>query len=153
MNVKSFTFKNGGSLPKRCTFHDENCSPHIEWSTIPKGTKSLAVIAVDTSAKTEVKAHWVVYNIPVTMAGLDENLPQVPKLSNGVKQGINDFERSGYAGPRAAGSKNEMKFRVFALDTVIEDVNTPLNGQGLAKIIKGHVLDSAEIIAYHGEKK
>ncbi len=145
MKIISATFKNGGELPKRCTLVKENYSPQIEWSTIPKETKSLAVIAIDASPKTETKAHWLVYNIPVTMSGLDENLPQIPKFANGIRQGINDFNRSGYCGPRIPSTKNEMKFKVFALDTVLTLPPEEASGEVLAKAIRGHILDSAEI--------
>lgn len=48
-----------------------NLSPALEWSNLPKGTKSLSLLVHDPDAPTGSGFwHWTVYNIPPTATGL-----------------------------------------------------------------------------------
>ena len=57
MKLTSKSFQNGSRIPPRFAFgkHDpashialsDNCNPHLEWTDLPKGTKSLALVVHD----------------------------------------------------------------------------------------------------------
>ena len=64
INVSSTAFKEGEAIPKKYTCDGENISPPLEWSDIPKGTKSIALIADDPDAPRGTWVHWVLFNIP-----------------------------------------------------------------------------------------
>lgn len=44
LRITSPAFEHGESIPRRYTCEGEDISPPLEWSGVPKGTKSLAVI-------------------------------------------------------------------------------------------------------------
>jgi Raf kinase inhibitor-like YbhB/YbcL family protein len=79
----------------------ENQSPAIEWSGLPVGTKSLALMVHDPDAPTGGAGwwHWVVYDIPATETALPEGVTTTAGLPAGAKQGPTDFGRPGWGGP------------------------------------------------------
>ena len=60
MKFSSHHFNDGGEIPSECAFgkpHPEtqvelskNRNPHLEWSDLPEGTRSLCLVCVDTDA-------------------------------------------------------------------------------------------------------
>jgi Raf kinase inhibitor-like YbhB/YbcL family protein len=100
-------------IPKENTCFAENMSPPLDWSGVPEGTKSLALIAEEpeerlssanqatfNAAASGDAVHWVLYNIPPTAAGLPEGVPTTTDvLPDGTVQGVNDFGGVGYSGP------------------------------------------------------
>jgi Raf kinase inhibitor-like YbhB/YbcL family protein len=63
MKLWSESFEDGGAIPLRLAFgkpHPEthvelsdNCNPHLAWSDLPAGTRSLALICVDPDAPSQ----------------------------------------------------------------------------------------------------
>lgn len=51
----------------------------------------------DVPARTWV--HGVLHNMPAEMREVSEGMPDLADMENGVRQGRNDFGRSGYGGP------------------------------------------------------
>jgi Raf kinase inhibitor-like YbhB/YbcL family protein len=76
-------------------FENKNISPPLQWANVPAGTGSLMLFvksstAPDISAAPwEGNTHWVLYDIPPNLTGLDENVPQIPVTGNAYN-GIND---------------------------------------------------------------
>jgi len=85
------TFVEGGAIPARYTCDDEDVSPAMAWSGVPKETKSLALIVEDPDAPGETFYHWVIYNIPSVLTGLAEGIEQVETVPGVGVQGKNDF--------------------------------------------------------------
>ncbi len=81
-------------MPKRHTCEAEDLSPPLEWSGLPAGTASIAILAVDADADEGEFTHWTVWNIPADASGVDE-----AALPTGAVQGENDFESVRYRGP------------------------------------------------------
>jgi hypothetical protein len=72
-----------------------------------------------------------------------------PTLTNGAKQGTNDFGMIGYGGPDPPSGTHHYYFRLYALDTTLSFAYTPSRSQVLIAM-QGHVLAQAEYMGtYH----
>jgi Raf kinase inhibitor-like YbhB/YbcL family protein len=128
MKLSSDSFSHEQPIPARCAFcaadPDQhvrlgtNLNPHLSWSDVPEGTKSLVLIChdpdvpakpdgVNTEGKT-ISArrkrrdfyHWVLVDIPADAVGVQEGefsdgVTQKgkpgPASARGTRQGINDY--------------------------------------------------------------
>ena len=97
MQLTSPAWATGEPIPVCYTGEGEDLSPPLAWSGAPSGVRSLAVICHDPDAPL-VKpgqygfVHWVLYNLPTDVAGLEEG------TALGTT-GHTDFGRTGYGGP------------------------------------------------------
>ena len=150
LNIASPAFTQDGRIPSRHTCDGENLSPALEWSGVPAGTKSLALIvddpdAPDPAAPKMTWVHWVLYNIPPGEKGLKEG---IAKLPDGALQGCNDWKRAGYGGPCPPIGNHRYFFRLYALDTVLDDLANPTKAK-LEKSLQGHVIAHAELVGLY----
>ena len=58
-------------IPTEYTDDGTGLSPPLGWHTVPDGTKSFALLVIDPDTKMGDMVHWVAYDIPATVAGLD----------------------------------------------------------------------------------
>lgn len=105
-----------------------NRSPALLWHNVPPNAKSLAVTMYDPDAPTGSGWwHWVVYNIPVSANGLQDNAGSADgkNLPLGSAQGRTDFGTAGYGGacPPAGDRPHRYVFTVHALD--VERITPP----------------------------
>jgi Raf kinase inhibitor-like YbhB/YbcL family protein len=64
--------------------------------------------------------HWLLWNLPVSLASLQEGLPAREKFENGAAQGQNDFSRTGYDGPcPPPGKPHRDFFKLYELDAAL----------------------------------
>src|SRR5438309_11942531 len=96
MSLRSESFPDGSPIPAKFTCTGKDVSPALQWSNLPAGTKSLAVIATDRDAKNFT--HWVLYGIPANRDALSEGASQAG-LPVGAQEGINDFKLPAWKGP------------------------------------------------------
>jgi len=155
MIITTPSFKHGGDIPARHTCDGLNISPMIEWSGVPTATKSLALIvddpdAPDPEAPRTTWVHWVVYNIPPDTNGLPETFT-AEGLHSGTKQGLNDWQRTGYQGPCPPIGKHRYYFKLYALDIVLPDLNSPAKS-ALEKAMQGHILARSELVRRYQRK-
>jgi Raf kinase inhibitor-like YbhB/YbcL family protein len=118
MRVRSSTFSDGGSIPRRFTCEGENLSPPLHWSDAPAKTRSFAVLCEDPDAPAGTWHHWAAYDIAAERTALPEDACRHGG-KDGLKEAINDFGRSGYGGPcppRGDGP-HHYGFRLLALST------------------------------------
>lgn len=67
------TLKYGGNNPRSPNCLGGNVSPSLQWSNVPDGTKSLALIMVDLQGRAgQGLTHWVIYGIAPTVGGFEE---------------------------------------------------------------------------------
>lgn len=116
LQLKSPAFESGAPIPSRYTGEGENISPPLEWTNVPEGTCSFAVICHDpdaplVSAGTYGFVHWVLYNIPASVTTLSEGAGEYTK-------GPNDANKDGYMGPMPPNGHgtHHYFFWLFALD-------------------------------------
>ena len=143
--VTSSAFEEADMIPSKYTCDGENISPPLQWEALPKATKSIALISDDPDAPMGVWVHWVVWNIPVAAGGLAENVPPDKVLPNGAKQGITDFQRHGYGGPCPPSGTHRYYFKVYALDTEINVVNSSTKAELLCAM-EGHIIAEGQLM-------
>lgn len=147
--LKSPAFAHNGAIPQRYTCQGADESPPLEWSGLPAGTKSLALIvddpdAPDPAAPKMTWVHWVLYNIPPAAAGLKEAV-KPNALPPGTREGVNDWKRTGYGGPCPPTGRHRYFHKLYALDAVLPDLGRP-NKAALEQAMKGHILGHAELL-------
>jgi Raf kinase inhibitor-like YbhB/YbcL family protein len=150
MKLTSPAFEDGGFIPTRHTCDGEDVSPALEWTGVPEGAKSLALICDDPDAPAGTWVHWVIYDIPPSLAGLPEAIPPTEVTAEGAKQGKNDFRRTGYGGPcPPPGSPHRYFFKLYALDT---EPGLPAGATkaDLLRVMEGHVLAEAQLAGRYG---
>ena len=157
--ISSGAFEPGEEIPVQYSCDGANLSPPLEWSGVPEGTQSLALVVDDPDSDPPGFVHWVIYGIPPTSAGLPEGVPAEATLSDGTRQGSNDFalfvgegqtfpggapiNRIGYDGP-CPPDKHRYVFTLYALDTAL-DLQGEATGADLLQAMEGHVLGEVEL--------
>jgi Raf kinase inhibitor-like YbhB/YbcL family protein len=149
IKITSTAFQPNGSIPSKYTCEDRDLSPPLAWSGAPPGTKTFALIVDDPDAPDPEKpqrvyVHWVLYNIPATTIALPENASK-KGLPKGTVQGKNDWGKAEYGGPCPPIGRHRYFFKLYALDIEVSGLSGPTKGD-LERVMKGHVLDSAELI-------
>lgn len=149
MNILSASFMHEHEIPARHTCDGLNTSPPLMWLGVPSGAKCLALIvddpdAPDPSAPQMTWVHWLLYNIPVSAAGLTEGV-SANRLPAGILQGVNDWHSTGYGGPCPPIGRHRYFFKLYALDCVLPDLKKPARA-ALEKAMQGHVLVQASLV-------
>lgn len=147
LQLASPAFAHNGTIPVQYTCDGDDLSPPLEWSGVPPGAQSLALIvddpdAPDPKAPKMVYVHWVLYDIPPGTAGLAE---AVARLPDGAREGTNDWKRTGYGGPCPPIGRHRYFFKLYALDTVLGDIGAVTKAK-LEEAMRGHILDHAELV-------
>ncbi len=155
MQLSSPSFDDGGEIPVRHTCEGADSSPALSWRDLPGGTKSLVLIvddpdAPDPEAPKMTWVHWVLYNLPPQVEGLPEDVG-AKALPQGTGEGRNDWKRTGYGGPCPPIGRHRYFHKLYALDTVLEDLDQPTKAQ-LEAAIRGHVLGMAELVGTYEKK-
>ena len=151
LTLTSTAFANGGEIPSLHTCEGErgrkDVSPPLAWSGVPEGARSLVLICDDPDAPDPEKpkmtwVHWILYDLPVTTAGLPEAVKDLPP---GTQEGKNDWKRTGYGGPCPPVGRHRYFHKLHALDIVLPPGNA-LDKAGLERAMEGHVLARAELV-------
>lgn len=149
LELTSTSFQDG-KIPQAYTCDGADTSPQLAWTSPPPTAQSLALIVVDPDAPMGAFVHWVLYNLPAATRSLPEGVPKQEQLTDGTRQGQNDFPNTGYGGPCPARSSTHRYFFVlYALD---EKLNLP-PGATRAQVehaMKGHILAHGELMARYG---
>lgn len=153
--ISSSAYPDRGEIPARFTCDGQDISPPLAWSGMPAGTKSLAFIMDDPDAPNPAApkmtwVHWVLYNIPVDVHGLPENGSK--HLPAGTREGMNDWKRTGYGGPCPPIGRHRYFHKLYALDTVLQDLRYPTKDALLAAM-RGHILAETQIIGTYQHPK
>jgi len=147
--MKSSAFENGGFIPSKYTCEDEDISPPLSWSDVPKGTKSFALICDDPDAPFGVWVHWVIFNIPADKRKLEENILKKGLLPERIIQGLNDFGKVGWGGPcPPPGKPHRYIFKLYALDTILS-IEEGATKEELIEAMKSHILTETKLIGIY----
>jgi Raf kinase inhibitor-like YbhB/YbcL family protein len=149
LTINSPAFDSSGAIPQRYTCDGDGRSPPLQWSGVPDGARSLALVvedpdAPDPAAPKRVFTHWVLYNLPANSEGLAEGIEAVD-LPAGTREGRNDWQRAGYGGPCPPIGRHRYFFRLIALDTKLPDLGTPSKAD-LEAAMANHAIESAELV-------
>lgn len=156
MKIMSRAFENGESIPKRYTCEGDNISPPLEWIDVPGETVSLALILEDPDAPDPrrpqgIWTHWLLYNIPTTCHGFEENA-RSSGLPKEILEGMNDWGGTGYRGPCPPIGRHRYYFRLFALDCDIQEKYIPTRDK-LMIVFQKHVVEEANLIGTYEKHK
>jgi hypothetical protein len=152
LSIRSAAFEPNGPIPARFTCEGDDRSPPLEWSGVPEGARSLALIvddpdAPDPAAPKRTYVHWVLHDLPPTATGLPEGAG-ADALPPGAREGQNDWKRRGYGGPCPPIGRHRYFFKLFALDTVLGALGGPggATKHDVEAAMSGHVLEAAELV-------
>jgi Raf kinase inhibitor-like YbhB/YbcL family protein len=156
LSIRSAAFRDGAEIPMRYTCEGEDASPPLEWSGIPAGAKSLALVvddpdAPDPKAPRMTWVHWVLYDVPPAATGLPEAVAR-GALPAGTRQGVNDWKRTGWGGPCPPIGRHRYFFKLYALDAPLGDLGAPSKAR-LEAAMKGHVIAQAQLMGTYEKKK
>ncbi len=147
--LTSTAFADQGEIPPQYTCDGDDRSPPLVWEGVPDGTESLALIvddpdAPDPNAPKMTWVHWVIYNILTSETGLPEGVT-APSLPPEAKEGLNDWEQVGYRGPCPPIGRHRYFHKLYALDTMLPDLDTPTKTQ-LESAMADHILGQATLM-------
>jgi Raf kinase inhibitor-like YbhB/YbcL family protein len=138
MTLGSSAFSPGGAIPEQYGCRGFGSVIPVSWSNIPAKTVSMALIIEDPDAPSGTFTHWIIYNIPPSVTGI--NGPLIP----GASTGVNSAGIPGYYPPcPPSGSVHHYVIHLYALDTTI--TGTGLDNNGIAAAMNGHILATAQI--------
>jgi Raf kinase inhibitor-like YbhB/YbcL family protein len=141
LKLTSPAFEHHKRIPDRHTGNGEDVAPALEWSGIPEGTKSFAVVVDDPDAPlVNGFSHWVAYGISADATGL-------PEGGGDVVHGTNSMGNQGYVGPAPppGHGTHHYYFWVFALDEEL-DLESGLDRRALVDRIEDHVIEQARLV-------
>ncbi len=156
MRLSSNSFFQDRVIQARHTCDGMNISPALAWSDIPGGTKSLALFVDDPDTPDPAApklrwVHWLLYNISPEAKFLPEDVAE-QDLPSGTMEGVNDWKRTGYGGPCPPVGKHRYFFKLYALDTVLPDLQLPARAT-LEKAMQGHVLGRSDLVGLYQRQK
>ena len=140
LRLRSAAFAHHQPIPERHAGDGEDVSPPLQWSGVPAGTRSFAIVVHDPDAPlVDGFTHWVAYDIPGDAAGLPEGAE--------VTAGTNSFGNSGYNGPAPPPGHggHHYYFWVYALDEELR-LEPGLDRRALLDRIEDHVIEQARLV-------
>ena len=142
MILESLVFENGGIIPRKYGYKNENLSIPLRISDVPEETKSLVLIMDDPDAMGavgKVWVHWVLWNISPNTQEITENSVPVNSI-----EGKTDFDEIGYGGPAPPDKEHTYIFKLYALDTelALKQGSTKLD---VEKSMEEHIINEAKL--------
>ncbi|ABG60289.1 YbhB/YbcL family Raf kinase inhibitor-like protein [Cytophaga hutchinsonii] len=150
ITLTSTDFIADGKIPVECTGDGEELSPALQWTNIPKGTKSFVLLMTDYDApapffKISTVDHWVIYNIPAEHTALSKGLTSGQLQESNISSGQNFKKGIEYKGPKPPLGVHNYYFRVYALSVSALNLKNPTK-QEVMNAMKGKVLAYGELI-------
>jgi len=125
-------------------------SPRLEWTNVPAGVVSFALILHDPDGapgkSSEDVLHWLAFNIPGTATSLVGGQSADAQLPDGTIQAKNRGGRVGFMGPGAgaAGPYHHYTFELYGLDTKLS-LGPDASRADVLKAMDGHVVAKAAL--------
>lgn len=150
LTLTSPAFTDQGAIPARYTCDGDDVSPPLQWSDAPAGARSFVLIiddpdAPDPAAPRRIWVHWVLYNLPASLAEIPEGA-SAGSLGAGVRVALNDSNEPGYGGPCPPKGRHRYFHKLFALDTELPDLGPRAKRADVEKAMAGHVLAEATLM-------
>jgi len=146
-------FQDGAVIPDKFTQAVQGApSPTLQWSNVPMGTQSFALIFHDPDVaigkNPEDVLHWMAFNIPGTATGLAGGQPTTAATTpDGMIQAKNRGGNIGYMGPGnpAQNPYHHYTFELFALDTKLT-LAADASRNDVLKAMEGHILGKGVLV-------
>jgi len=141
MTITSTAFENNDPISEEYGYDGRNTNPPLTFSEVPPEAKSLVLIVEDPDAPGGMFTHWILYNIaPATLQILEGELPI------NAMQATNDFGTKNYGGPRPPQGTHRYFFRLFALDSTLQNILPDARREDVYDAMNGHIIDQAELV-------
>ncbi len=155
-SIKSNAFVHEGEIPLKYTCQGEDIAPSLEWEGVPENAVSLVLIvddpdAPDPAAPKMIWIHWVVYNIPPDTTGFPEGATS-KDIPIGARDGLNDWQRTGYGGPCPPIGRHRYFHKLYALDTTLEEMGNPTKAE-VEAAMEGHIIAEAVLMGTYEKSK
>jgi phosphatidylethanolamine-binding protein (PEBP) family uncharacterized protein len=132
LTLASAAFENGGAIPIRFTGDGAGLFPPLQWSGMPEGTVSLALLVEDADAPfPRPLVHLLLHAMPATLQGLAEGaVPTAMAHSRMFSVGRNSLGRRAWLPPTPipGHGPHRYAFQVFALATAFAPRRIPGRG-------------------------
>jgi len=152
LTLTSPDFKDGDVIPDKYTQKDPApVSPKLEWTNVPAGVVSFALIMHDPDVainrKVDDVLHWMAFNIPGSAKGLEGGQSASAELPDGTIQAKGARGTVGYMGPGAPppGPYHHYTFELYALDTKL-DLKADATRADVLKAMDGHITAKAALV-------
>lgn len=154
MEISSAAFRDGEKIPMPYVMPGaggKNISVPLAWKNAPSGTKSFALAMIDPHPVAQNWVHWLVVNIPATIASLEEGASG-KKMPPGSLELKNSFGEIGYGGPQPPKGSGDHPyvFTLYALSVERLDLAANVSPSAFKKALEGKVLGSATITGKYG---
>jgi Raf kinase inhibitor-like YbhB/YbcL family protein len=142
--ITSPAFGEGEIIPQQFTCDGSDLSPQLDWTSVPQGSQSLALIVDDPDAPIGTWVHWVLFDLPPDLVSLPEG------ASGTGTQGTNSFKKLTYGGPcPPKGSPHRYYFKLYALDTLM-NLEEGASKAELENAMQGHILAQGQLMGKYG---
>jgi len=150
-SIRSDDIRDGERIARRFTCEGEDVSPELHWQDAPEGTESFVLIVEDPDAPVGTFIHWVLYNIPADLEGLERGASRSAAIKGDMREGVTGFGRRGYNGPCPPPGHGDHRyyFRLLALDTKKLDVRNNANKADVEEAMRGHTLAEASLMGIY----
>ena len=152
LTLRSPDFSDGGVIPDKFTQAVSNpVSPELDWTHVPAGTVTFALITDDLDTALQHSAnevlHWMAFNIPGSSTQLQQGVPTEVQLPDGTVQAQNSGRHAGFMGPGApaAGPDHHYAFQLFALDEKLS-LGPDATRQQVIDAMQGHILGKGVLV-------
>ena len=149
LRLTSSAFTDGSVIPDKYTQAVPNAvSPELQWTNVPPGTVTFALLFHDPDVALQRKlndvTHWIAWNIPGSATRLEEGVKEGGTSPDGMVQGKNTRGANAYMGPGAppTGPEHHYTFELFALDTKL-DLGPDASREEVLRALDGHILGKA----------
>jgi Raf kinase inhibitor-like YbhB/YbcL family protein len=142
MRLSSPAFDDRESIPNEHGYEVENTNPPLEIGEVPTAAVSLALVLDDPDAQEpagKIWDHWVVWNIDPDTSRIEEGTTPAD-----ATEGRNDFDETGYGGPRPPDREHTYHFRLYALDTGL-GLDPGMSKADLREAMETHIIDETEL--------
>jgi Raf kinase inhibitor-like YbhB/YbcL family protein len=125
--LRSSALMDGGRMPEKYA-GAMGISPPFEWTNVPAGTVSFALILHDANGTPQNTSfepvQWVLWNIPGTARSLPEGIPAGSQVPDGTQQGKTNQGTNSYRGSNPPpGDLHHLLFDFYALDQILNVPN------------------------------
>jgi Raf kinase inhibitor-like YbhB/YbcL family protein len=142
MRLSSPVFDDGEPIPDKYGYEKDNVNPPLAIGDVPSDATSLALVIDDPDAQEpagKIWDHWVVWNVDPSTSEIEEG-----STPPNAREGRNDFDETGYGGPKPPDRTHTYHFRLYAVDTNL-DLDTGASKADLREALETHILDEAEL--------
>jgi Raf kinase inhibitor-like YbhB/YbcL family protein len=150
IQVSSNSFQDEQEMPVEFSCKGKATAPHIQWTNLPAGAKSYALIAMDWDAPSPRLrlfpiVHWLLYNIPPQRMEIPQGSTNAYLTEDRIVPGLNIAGEPGYMPPCPPMGTHRYEFHVYALD--VDRIQPASNDRaGVMKAMDGHVLGYGELV-------